>query len=307
MESFSTVPPTRNWWKNLLIVLLKTITYLVVVALGMIAGMGLVTTLFANSEYATMAQTDFYNWKALNVQYLGLSIGVVISTLLYRYFVDDKRYDTLGLGVNKLGKEMGVGIVWAIGILAVSFIIIWGLKGVEVLQLGQMGVGLLGYLSFFFLVAIVEEFVFRGYLLQMLTEHLNYTIAILLTSLGFAVIHLTNDHFTWLSFCNLTLGGVLMALLYLKYKSLYAPIGFHWLWNYFQGNILGFGVSGNDVLGVLQISVNEPHWLSGGKFGLEGSIFTCILLAVVIIYLWYSSRQDLEAIAWKKELDPAIA
>ncbi len=307
MESISTIPPKRSWWKNLLIVLLKTITYLIVVALAMVAGMGLVTTLFSDSELATMAQTDFYNWKALNVQYIGLGVGVVIATLLYRYFVDDKNYSTLGLGFNRLGKELMVGIVWAIGILAVSFIIIWILKGVEIIEIRQMGIGLLGYLSFFFWVAIVEEFVFRGYLLQMITEHLNYTIAIILTSLGFAVIHLANDHFTWLSFCNLTLGGILMALLYLKYKSLYAPIGFHWLWNYFQGNILGFGVSGNDVLGFLQISVKEPDWLSGGKFGLEGSIFTCILLAIVIIYVWYSSRQDLEAIVWKEELEPAIA
>ena len=61
------------------------------------------------------------------------------------------------------------------------------------------------------------------------------------------------------------------------------------------------------MLGFLQISVKEPDWLSGGKFGLEGSIFTCILLAIVIIYVWYSSRQDLEAIVWKEELEPAIA
>ena len=81
-----------------------------------------------------------------------------------------------------------------------------------------------------------------------------------------------------------------MALLYFKYQSLYAPIGFHWLWNYFQGNILGFGVSGNDVLSVLQLSVEEPDWLSGGKFGLEGSIFTCILLGVAILFLWKNLR-----------------
>lgn len=307
MESIDTRPPQKNWWKNMLIVLLKTITYLLVVGLGMIAGMGLVTTLSPDSNLAAMSQTDLFDWKMLNIQYIGLSLGVVVSTLLYRYFVDDKKYHSLGLGFNKLGKELIIGITWAVGILAVAFIIVWVFNGVKILQTEKLGIGLLGYLSFFFLVAIVEEFVFRGYLLQMITEHLNYKVAIILTSFGFAVIHLGNAHFTWIAFCNLTLGGVLMALLYLKHQSLYAPIGFHWLWNYFQGNILGFGVSGNDVLGVLQISVERPDWLSGGRFGLEGSIFTCILLGIAIFYLWFSNRQELEAIAWKKEVGPAIA
>jgi len=307
MEPLDVPPNTRNWLRNSLIVLLKTITYLVVVILGMIAGMGTISVLSPDSNLATISQTDFFDWKMLNIQYLGLSFGVVVSTLLYRYFVDDSPYHSLGLGFNKLSKELIIGISWAVGILTVAFFIVWIANGVDILQTEKLGIGLLGYLSFFFLVAIVEEFVFRGYLLQMMTEHLNYTIAILLTSIGFALIHLGNAHFTWIAFCNLTLGGVVMALLYLKYQSLYAPIGFHWLWNYFQGNILGFGVSGNDVLGVLQISVEGPDWLSGGQFGLEGSIFTCILLGITSIYLWSSNRQQLEAIAWKEEVGPAIA
>jgi len=278
----------RGFWKNILITVLKTITYLFVVVLGMVAGMGLMTTLWQDSM-ASMAQSDFFDWKMLNLQYVGLALGVVPSTLLYRFFVDDKRPQSLGLSSSRFWKETIMGIGWAIGLLSLSFLAIWLLNGVEIIQTKDLGIGLLGYLSFFFLVAIVEEFVFRGYLLQMMTEHLTPTIAIILTSLGFAIIHLTNDHFTWISFCNLTLGGVIMALLYFKYQSLYAPIGFHWLWNYFQGNILGFGVSGNDVLSVLQLSVEEPDWLSGGRFGLEGSIFTCILLGVAILFLWQNT------------------
>jgi len=86
-----------------------------------------------------------------------------------------------------------------------------------------------------------------------------------------------------------------MSLLYLKYRSLYAPIAFHWAWNYFQGNILGFDVSGNSVLGLLDIEVGAPNWLSGGNFGLEGSVITCILLFVSILYIWNTSKTQLAA------------
>ena len=279
---------------NIALVLIKTISYLVVVVLAIFVGLGLVSTVLPETSMASMASTDFYDWKSLNYQYLGQLIGVPLSTLAFRYFVDKKDYRSLGLGFDHLGSHLVKGIVWAIGILSVAFLLVWANGNIQILGIQDLGIALVGYLSFFLLVAMVEEVICRGYILQMVTDHLNYKAGIAVSALIFTLAHIGNDHFTWIAFLNLTLGGVLMSLLYLKYQSLYVPIGFHWLWNYFQGNILGFGVSGNEVLSVLQISVNEPDWLSGGKFGLEGSIFTCILLGVVTVYLWKGVRQQMK-------------
>lgn len=307
MESTTPDNKYRSLIWNIVLVIIKTIAYLVIVAIGMIGGTALITPFLPNTSLATMTSTDFYDWEMLNYQYLGLSIGVLASTLAVSFFLEKKNYQSMGLGFKRFGNSTFLGILWAIGILGIAFLLVWLMGGVQIVQVEKISIALLGYLSFFLLVAIVEETVFRGYLLPMITRHLNYKAGILLSSLGFALIHLGNAHFTWIAFCNLTLGGMLMALLYFKYESLYAPIGFHWLWNYFQGNILGFGVSGNDVLGFLQISVEDPEWLSGGYFGLEGSIITCALQIAAIVYLGNEIYPQLEAMAWHEEVGPAMA
>jgi len=286
----------KSLFANILLVILKIIAYLVVVGCAMYGGLGLISTLLPDTSMGTLVASDFYDWENLNFQYLGLTIGILLGTLTFRYFVDDQGYQSLGLGFANFGTDMIRGIIWAVGILSVAFLGVWAMGSVSILDTQELGISLLGYLSFFLLVAIVEEVVFRGYLLQMVTDHLNYIVGIAISAIGFAIVHLGNDHFTWIAFCNLTLGGVLMSLLYLKYHRLYVPIGFHWLWNYFQGNVLGFGVSGNDVLGVLQIEVGEPEWLSGGYFGLEGSLVTCVLLLLSSLYLFTQLRESEQSI-----------
>ncbi len=285
---------------NIALVLIKTIAYLVVVVLAIFLGLGLISTLSPERSMASLTSIDYYDWKSLNYLYLGQFTGVLLSTLAFRYFVDKKDYRSLGLSFSHLGSHLVKGITWAVGILSVAFLLVWTSGNIEILGIQDLGIALVGYLSFFLLVALLEELICRGYLQQMVTDHLNYKIGIAFSSLIFTLIHLGNDHFTWIAFCNLTLGGILMSLLYLKYQSLYVPIGFHWLWNYFQGNILGFGVSGTDVLGVLQLKVDGPDWLTGGYFGLEGSLITCFLLAIAIFILWINSKEQLDLIAMEK-------
>jgi len=291
--------PQKILLGNIVLVLIKTIAYLVVVGVAMALGIGLISTISTNS-IAGIVSTDFYDWESLNYLYLGQVIGVVSSTLAFRYFVDKKDYRSLGLDINHLGSHLLKGIVWAIGILSLAFLILWTKGNIQVLGTQDLGIALLGYLSFFLLVSILEEIICRGYLLQMVTEHLNYKVGIVISAIVFTLLHLGNNHFTWIAFFNLTLGGILMSLLYLKYQSLYVPIGFHWLWNYFQGNILGFDVSGTNVLGVLQIDTAGPDWLTGGYFGLEGSLITCTLLAIAICILWTNSKDQLDLIASKR-------
>jgi len=295
------INPRKILLGNIALVIIKSIAYLVVVLLAIVLGLGLISTILPDTSMASMTTTDFYDWETLNYQYLGQAIGVVLSTLAFRYFVDKKDYRSMGLGFNHLGLNLGKGIVWAIGILSLAFLLIWANGNIQILGIQDLGIALVGYLSFFLLVAIVEEVICRGYLLQMVTDHLNYQVGIAVSAIVFTLAHLANDHFTWIAFCNLTLGGILMSLLYLKYQSLYVPIGFHWLWNYFQGNILGFGVSGTDVLGLLQINIEGPDWITGGYFGLEGSLLTGLLLAIAIYLLWINTKDQLALIAMEKK------
>jgi hypothetical protein len=72
---------------------------------------------------------------------------------------------------------------------------------------------------------------------------------------------------------NIFLASLMFGLAFLRTKSLAMPIGFHFMANWAQGVLLGFGVSGMEQASILKPIFNgAPDWLTGGSFGLEASI-----------------------------------
>lgn len=139
----------------------------------------------------------------------------------------------------------------------------------------------LTFLIIYVCVASVEEIVYRGYILTELTKSMGKWPGILISSLVFSLLHIFNDSFSLIPFFNLFLGGVFLSIIYLRYKSIWLIIGLHFGWNFTQGVILGFNVSGFDSTGILSWeNVGDQHW-TGGHFGLEGSLITLILLILL--------------------------
>ena len=80
--------------------------------------------------------------------------------------------------------------------------------------------------------------------------------------------------------------GVLLGAAYKWSGTLWLPIGIHWAWNFTQGNIFGFAVSGNGAgESLIQATVEGPAWLTGGAFGAEASVITVI--AGVLLSLFF--------------------
>ena len=89
------------------------------------------------------------------------------------------------------------------------------------------------------------------------------------------------------AFIDLFLGAVLLGLAYLRTRSLALPVGLHLGWNWTQGHVLGFGVSGFDFAGWWQpIFQGKAEWLTGGTFGPESSVFSPLVSLLVIVLLW---------------------
>ncbi|ABY95500.1 MULTISPECIES: hypothetical protein [Thermoanaerobacter] len=74
--------------------------------------------------------------------------------------------------------------------------------------------------------------------------------------------------------------------MYLKTGNLWMPIGYHISWNYFQGYIFGFNVSGNAMRGIYN-AFPKNNFLSGGEFGLEGGIITTLVILITFLILYY--------------------
>ncbi len=141
--------------------------------------------------------------------------------------------------------------------------------------------------TLFFLVAVSEEIFFRGILFHMINRRWNIWAALVISALIFGGLHIFNDNATlWSSIAIAIEAGSLLGAAYAYSKNIWLPIGIHWIWNYTQGNILGFPVSGEDnVTSIITPEISGPQWLTGGSFGAEASVISAVI--GLLISLWF--------------------
>jgi membrane protease YdiL (CAAX protease family) len=142
------------------------------------------------------------------------------------------------------------------------------------------------------LIALAEEMVFRGYILNNLMQSMHPWAALACSAVIFAVAHGSNPGITSIATVNLVLAGLLLGINYVYTRNLWFAILFHFSWNFFQGPVLGYEVSGLPLQSVLQPGLNGPWWLTGSPFGFEGSfIATCLLmLSLLVLHSVYTAQ-----------------
>jgi membrane protease YdiL (CAAX protease family) len=140
-------------------------------------------------------------------------------------------------------------------------------------------------------VALFEELLFRGFVFQRLVDGAGAMIAQVSMAILFAVAHWDNPGMegatqVWATL-DTALGAILLGLAFLRTGSLALPIGIHFGWNWMQGSVLGFDVSGIGQAGWLSPELlDKPQWLSGGTFGPEASVFAVLVDVASIVLLW---------------------
>jgi membrane protease YdiL (CAAX protease family) len=143
---------------------------------------------------------------------------------------------------------------------------------------------------FFFVSAASEEIIFRQILFRMLIQDQKRIIwPILISSFLFAIVHIGNG-LNFISLLNLFIAGVFLCMILLQTKSILFPILFHFFWNFFQGMIFGFKVSGIAISSFINFEILENNYFNGGSFGLEGSWLTTIVFtSLICIYIYVFS------------------
>jgi len=257
----------------------------------------------AYSAYLLSREVEGIALERLPLPFLVISalaslLVVMVITWAFRRFLD--RDTLLGLGLQRSKRwprEMGTGL--ALGLLLMAFIfgLEWALGWVRVQGFAwhrqppmTLVAVLLGYASFYTFVAVSEELAFRGYILQNLRKEWETLVALLASSFLFALLHGLNPHFTPLALVGIALAGVFMAYGYLVTDSLWLPIAFHFAWNFAQGPLFSFPVSGLATEGLLLLERGDsPSLITGGAFGPEGGVLGVIalLLGLLLLWLWW--------------------
>jgi len=140
-------------------------------------------------------------------------------------------------------------------------------------------------------VAIAEEFLFRGFMFQRLRKSSGLWVAQLIIAAYFLLTHMNNPGMTgnikMLALINIFTASLMFGMAYVKTNSLIMPISFHFMSNWAQGTLLGFGVSGTEQSSLLKPVIHHsPEWLTGGSFGLEASVpgLVCVIITTCTLY-----------------------
>lgn len=216
---------------------------------------------------------------------------ISLAIILWARFVEKSPW--LGLGIRKKGALKDFLLGWGIGaaMLITCVLLMWGFGAIQVTSF-QFSANLVG--EFLILVlawsiqGTTEELLTRGWMFSSLAAKHNIPVGILVSSLFFTFLHLSNDGISLIPLLDLTLFAILACLVMLKTGNLWVIGGLHAAWNCFQGNVFAFPVSGTQAgQAFIAVETSGPDWLSGGAFGVEGSIISLLIQAGIITWLAY--------------------
>lgn len=215
-------------------------------------------------------------------------------TYLMHCVIEKRPWSELGLNFKGRAKDLGYGALLAAVIFIIGTAVCLLAGQIEITSVSFPFTNLLYSFLLFIIVALNEELSNRGYILgRLLRTRMAPWIGILISSLIFAGLHLLNPGMGVIPFVNLCIAGLLFGVLYFYTHNLTLPISFHLFWNWFQGPVLGFEVSGQDFFRTIltQHLPADSIW-NGGVFGFEGSVL-CTLLTTAAIggIIWYYERK----------------
>lgn len=244
--------------------------------------------------------------------YLLVAIGTWGLYLMMIRFVDQRAPDESGLQFDGLWfKDLLAGILMAAGVMSIIFLGLLGAGGLEVTGFAwEQAFGFWAGPVLIFLVQMIsvgfyEEIMARGYILRNAAEGFRFGpvsaqqsvwLAVLLSSSLFGLMHGFNPNVTGLAIANIVLAGVMLAIPFILTGSLGLSVGIHLSWNFFQGGVFGFNVSGlsvrNTLIHIQQ--TGDPLW-TGGPFGPEGGLSgllgILLLIALIPLYLKMTGRE----------------
>jgi membrane protease YdiL (CAAX protease family) len=265
--------------------LLYAIVTLAVVLLA-IFGIGILTALAGGTEFIEAGEESPTRFL---LTYGIISLVMVGLAFLFRRMIDREQIRTMGFQWQGYGRQAVAGGFLGILLVCIGSLVLVSFRFLYFTAVDFNAGDLLVSLLLFILVTFTEEIAFRGYILNNLLQSMNKWVALSISAVAFALFHATNPGAGLLPVLNILIAGFLLGINYIYTRNLWFAIFLHFTWNFFQGPILGFEVSGYAAPGVLQQTLKGSDLVTGGEFGFEGSV-VCLfinLAAVILLGAYY--------------------
>lgn len=282
----------------------RVVSYLLALILGQIAiTVPIVLLLLVLSFVGAVDETVLTKMQspfALMVINMLASLLVILPlTYLFRRFLDRDTLVSLGFR-RRVGwvKQMVGGLLLGALLIGLIFITEWGAGWIQVQGFAwqirspfSVVMSMVGLLIVLIASAFYEELSFRGYILQNVSAEWGPVVALLASSVLFGLFHGLNPNFSWVALLNIFLAGVLLAVCYLVTKDLWLPMAFHFSWNFVQGPVLSFPVSGLGFGGLLLTEGGGNPLVTGGAFGPEGGLISTAAMCLGLVILLLLRRR----------------
>ena len=210
---------------------------------------------------------------------------MIVAAILYCHLFEKRKPYTLGFTKRGCISEYLLGLLIGLGMI-IAPVLACKLTGcIDIAMSASVKpFMILAFFIAFLFQGMGEEALFRGYLMTSLARKTHVWIAVVINSLMFSLFHLNNASFSLIAFINIFLFGLFASIFMLKRGSIWAVGAIHAIWNFTQGNLFGFNVSGNPKFdSVMEVTQkNYGAILHGGDFGPEGGLAVTVILLIMI-------------------------
>lgn len=221
------------------------------------------------------------------ISIINVIIFIIICIFGLTFFIKNHKVAKEIIQININSRTISsFFLMFALGamVMFLIFIVNLNLNFITVISLQNISI-LLKNIPNEFSIALIEELLFRGLIFVGILICTNRKIiTLLLSSLIFCFLHSPD---TVNSLTSYFLAGLMYGISYLKFKTIWAPTGLHFAWNYFQGIVFGFPVGTQISNSYFEIIVIDSKVWNGGDHGPEGSILgifaRCLIILSILI------------------------
>ncbi len=192
--------------------------------------------------------------------------------------------------------------------LLIAFILPLVVVGIYLLFPGELQKGTMGSLEaaavicagiFFTGIAagVVEEMVFRGFIMSLLDYKIGRMAAVLIPSLLFGLVHIIGMNFSIISCLQVlaagTFVGIMFSFITLESRSVWSSVMVHGLWNIIVlGGVLSIGEGLDEYSVFSYILETKSFAITGGEFGIESSVIAIAGYIVVTLIAYAGMRKS---------------
>lgn len=292
MSEITKSPAIKQGWLRALLIV---IPFIIFTGIFQLIGM-YVWSLISNQDFMDMAQ-NMANASTSSFAVLQVfgTIGTLLLVWIFTRFIDRENFVDIGFSLKKRSKDILYGLITGIFMMGIGSLLLYFSGNLTYDTINFNLIAFLQAVLLFIFVSINEEVFVRGYILRNMMGSMNKYIALVVSSLLFMALHLMNPNLSLVGVINLVLAGILLGIGYIFTKNLWFPLALHFSWNFFQGPIFGFEVSGTNTNSLISHTIQGSELLTGGKFGLEGSLVATALCSIAILVFWaIYKKQDIK-------------